>query len=713
MRLRRVVYENYCQHDREIEFADGMNALLGPNGSGKTNMLNGIVWCLTGVDRNAGLKADNISLHAAPAAKAGVRVFFEHDGAEVEVWRGLRQGQSIRVNQEKSVTGDKAVRTLLRKVLGVPERVLLDYVFVAQRKIFDFLEADPVAVAASLSQLFGTEKAVHLYQLLGEARLPPAPVPYEADSLAAHLVRCRQKLAEAQATLKGLDGLPDPWVESESPEYAAVEALRRRGELEAQLRDCEANEENTNNELLVLGPVRAADKGAYDAAEALAPRHKAAAESARRGLQAWELHTRMSALVQEQRRRQTKLEARYESLMAHPPPRPAGYIDESSQELDQINGWAREVDDLRKFLRSWEQTGKAACEACGTPVAVIAERVPEARARLEEIGPLVTDSQLRWVASQGYRVDARLHQDDVNRVVAQLAALKTSEVAVPPAPAESEDELHLQLHDAQLADEEREELRADWQLAEMAWQGAQGRLKGWQEVKKSTQAALAKLPAVHSYGHGNPLVVLKKLREAIRLRDEAKLKVDYLGRLIKEDEGRLAQAHAALARGARIEQLQAHLEELREVFHRDSLAREVAEGYVAAIRDGTDGQPGVNDLLALFDAPFRAADFIDWRYRVRLASGKEHSALRLSDGQKVLLALAFRVVVNSLFARELGLLCLDEPTAGLDEDNRACLDVALGRLRELSKSRGLQVILVTHDRDTGLFDKCYRLAAAR
>ena len=69
------------------------------------------------------------------------------------------------------------------------------------------------------------------------------------------------------------------------------------------------------------------------------------------------------------------------------------------------------------------------------------------------------------------------------------------------------------------------------------------------------------------------------------------------------------------------------------------------------------------------------------------------SAGRLSGGEKVLLGISFRVAVNSMFAIDLGLLVLDEPTAGLDKGNLACLHVAFERLRELSRSRGLQIVM--------------------
>jgi len=66
--------------------------------------------------------------------------------------------------------------------------------------------------------------------------------------------------------------------------------------------------------------------------------------------------------------------------------------------------------------------------------------------------------------------------------------------------------------------------------------------------------------------------------------------------------------------------------------------------------------------------------------------------------------------VNSLFAADLGVITLDEPTAYLDDENINCLDLALARLRSLSEARGLQCILITHEKGLGhLFDHVVQL----
>ena len=41
---------------------------------------------------------------------------------------------------------------------------------------------------------------------------------------------------------------------------------------------------------------------------------------------------------------------------------------------------------------------------------------------------------------------------------------------------------------------------------------------------------------------------------------------------------------------------------------------------------------------------------------------------------------------------------LDEPTVCLDDDNIECLETAFNRLRAMSKSSGLQVLVISHEK---------------
>ena len=149
-----------------------------------------------------------------------------------------------------------------------------------------------------------------------------------------------------------------------------------------------------------------------------------------------------------------------------------------------------------------------------------------------------------------------------------------------------------------------------------------------------------------------------------------------------------------------------HLEDVRGVLHRDVLPKMAALNYLELM------QTEINDMLLRFDSPFLVEATEDLSFTANFKDGRKIPAARLSGGEKVLLALAFRVVVNDVFAKDLGVLILDEPTAGLDEGNLSCIRIAVDKLKELSASRGLQVIMITHERELhNMFDNVIEIGA--
>jgi DNA repair exonuclease SbcCD ATPase subunit len=109
-------------------------------------------------------------------------------------------------------------------------------------------------------------------------------------------------------------------------------------------------------------------------------------------------------------------------------------------------------------------------------------------------------------------------------------------------------------------------------------------------------------------------------------------------------------------------------------------------------------ETAINELLQIFGVNFQVKVANDGSptFIAEFYDGRRQVAQRLSIGQKTVLALAFRVAVNAMFAEEIGLLALDEPTASLDQPRIQALAPVLEKLRDLSTAKGLQCLLVTH-----------------
>jgi DNA repair exonuclease SbcCD ATPase subunit len=110
-----------------------------------------------------------------------------------------------------------------------------------------------------------------------------------------------------------------------------------------------------------------------------------------------------------------------------------------------------------------------------------------------------------------------------------------------------------------------------------------------------------------------------------------------------------------------------------------------------------------NKFLEILGSPFSVSidkDTLGYLFSMNDGSGPETPmpAEALSGGQKVLLAVAFRLASYCMFAGKYGLLSLDEPTAYLDDANVANFCTLLESIKSTAVSMDLQILISTHER---------------
>jgi exonuclease SbcC len=146
-----------------------------------------------------------------------------------------------------------------------------------------------------------------------------------------------------------------------------------------------------------------------------------------------------------------------------------------------------------------------------------------------------------------------------------------------------------------------------------------------------------------------------------------------------------------MQRSAEAEDWLKALDEVREFVHKDQFPKLAAQDWLVNMIGL------VNDILDDFESPFRVEAGEDLTFIAIKPSGHKERADRLSGGEKVLLALAFRFAVNSLMAVDVGMMILDEPTAGVDKSNLDNLTEILKNVSVYTKDKGMQLIIITHD----------------
>jgi DNA repair exonuclease SbcCD ATPase subunit len=133
------------------------------------------------------------------------------------------------------------------------------------------------------------------------------------------------------------------------------------------------------------------------------------------------------------------------------------------------------------------------------------------------------------------------------------------------------------------------------------------------------------------------------------------------------------------------------LERARSAVHRNSIPRLVHHAFLSRMLDG------MNDTLRKLQAPFGISLNDDLSFLASMSHGWVISAKALSGGERVLLAVAFWLTLHDMFASKIGLLVLDEPTDGLDTDNRKRVAELFGFVDTYIRNTDRQMIVITHD----------------
>lgn len=220
----------------------------------------------------------------------------------------------------------------------------------------------------------------------------------------------------------------------------------------------------------------------------------------------------------------------------------------------------------------------------------------------------------------------------------------------------------------------------------------------WQAAEAERQRRLADLQA--ALAAVAPVPPELSLLDADNLGRQAAAKLQEL-RQTREAraalDGKICGLRAALqelvayaAAAAQKEEKLARLARVAAALQRDAAPRSVVERRLEELASF------VNQNLELLGADYRVRASSDMSYVAHFADGRAQPAQRLSSGQQVVLALAFRLAVN-FSASDLNFLALDEPTAYLDQRHIAGFAPTLARLRQLAGSRGLQCVIITHE----------------
>jgi DNA repair exonuclease SbcCD ATPase subunit len=682
----------------KLDLTHGSICVVGRNGRGKSTILN-LFFALLSNDfgRFDGVKIDCVRNTAGDKDESYVYGRVEHNGRLLSIKRNLRGKPVVSLmvdHSGKEITDVNKAQEEIDRVLGVDRKMLDLYVFKTQDKIYDFLSTTPAERAKALAVLCHTEHCEEVWDYLGRFLNKDvevnAVIVDDSDELAQAVATLNAKLVDLDSARKVEEGL----LLNAKSEQSARNILHRqdtveqlsalKGKCDARIKTLEESASEWRKKLDVREAKLKKLSGRVGDGAAQADEAKAA-------LSAWASYKKYR-----QRRRQLKDEAeqlvRQERQMG-PPPLPEKL--EGVAALDVLNkylsAWENQLGHARKVVATFQVSGLTECPTCGTPVGTLHDYLEEQRRLVLEMPGQIAAVQDQVDLWDQYNRDVRKYEKWRAGHDARVKANQESRDAMKDvkAPDGDEDELKTALAAYQEQVEEMVEAEVATRKARDAFNEADADLKSERRQLAEIAQALEenKEPAEKVERARRRLDQhLASTRNISRLEGEA----GGVRSMVEDKENELKKLRARLKRNKRVRRAVQVVSAARDVLHRDRLPRRVAQSNLAKM------EGDINGNLGLFGDPFWVEANEQLSFVVHKPGEPPQPAGRLSTGQRVVLALAFWPAVASLWAQDLGILALDEPTANLDEENRKFLALALGVLSARVRGRR-QLIMVTHD----------------
>lgn len=705
MHINRLLLQNYGNHESlDVTFSDGCTAIIGPNGAGKSHVIGAIRLALTGVNSNSGVKADNIRTQAPVGAASFVQLWFTHAGTVWNLRRNLRplKPTARLENEHGCVEGDEAVTNKLQQILGVSVRVLNDIVIVAQSEILGFIDMTATQRAELFQKLFATDQAAKITKFLGE-RIKGLTIPTptaDRDQTVQAITECGHNVVALSSQLQqwrstaALQQLRDDLLLAIDRRQEVQRATQEHEQVGAMIAACDRVIDNTQKALEQA-------RGQND--EALAEHHAATeiAKQAEAALQA--LATAQLQYHQWQQGEVAIADAQRQlaELEALPPIINQYGLRDIHAQLGALRSEAAVIERrLQQF-----SAGVVACPTCGTAVANLPFKPEDDRLKLDQLQQ--RQQQLQSHQRQSDEIDLLISQRQQALVSARtrLQTLQTYRKPQPVIPvideaaaARSIDRVK-QLHTAAVNATTAVQKLAITLTAEQAKRDQAARQLRTVAQRMTQTVALATEEQLQA-----AKVDVTTIEQEMQQRTAAETSLSGWQQRGFALTQQLTGIDEAIRQGQLVQGWLAVVDRVQGVLAKDAAPQLVAKQNLALL------QGGMNEVLQMFDSGFTVETTDGLAFYATFADATRQPVERLSGGQKVVLALAFRLSLNLLVASQVGALYLDEPTAWLDEQRIRSFETVLHRLRELSNTRGIQFILVTHEQGLGpLFDQVVRI----
>jgi DNA repair exonuclease SbcCD ATPase subunit len=685
-----------------IPFGFGTNAILAPNGTGKSNVLDALQFLITGkLPKKTGWylrcygQRDDIT-------KATVEGIFTYLGEDLTVKRTLSltdkgdpaEGVAPKVSTRGSfkmgeikLASVSDVVERMQEITGIANSEMAQAVFVEQNQAGSILRARPSDQTKLFEKLGGAEVCAKA-RSYAVKKLSTVSVLDQSEQIAIYTKRVNEGNAEVVALTDKVN-TANAKVQTIDREAAAhtvyayeqyLSRVSQQATVHADMQSLQTDIDNLERKITqhrmdidVVAPALESQAQAYEQA-------KAQRLNAQQGQQIAEEHKRLA----------TVLAGLATEAEGKTPPAPPAAVDTAQMEAN-IEAWSATLAESNKFLLTFESTGS--CPACGSKPENVDDLVARHRQIVDSYTPALQTErhnlQTAQQAVKSYEADTAAYNAWVEGWKRRYEAATASQEALPPAPAS----VNTEELDATVAEYEAMALRkstAESQISilETECNSKKLELGGKQALLSDVGEAP---PTEEEYNQAKAQVV--EYDQASRDLATAQGSLQTRVTALEQEQTTLNSMLEDQARNAKNIKLKEILEGLKTVFHHDAIPKDRVKAYMEGINEK------ISNYASRLNAPFSM--YVDGESLRPMAQFHDRiePVFQLSGGQFMLAAWSWHLSLYEEHGGNVGFIFMDEPTVALDDTNIKNVSEVVQYLNNYCAESGLQFIMITHEED--------------
>jgi len=693
MKIEQVELKNIGPHSKlEVSMSSGLVGIIGANGAGKSTLINSVYAALTNdFSRFGGTKADVVK-NDCGKEHSYIRVTGSHRGQEFELTRWLKPNKNKLVIGNTELTKANEVNEAIQNELNIPKSVIDKYVFVNQWDMFSFLSQTASERAKTFQFLCGTDSATTIQKACRDFVARHKSTEVVDNSVELHetlekqqdaIDECVAKLTAEQSKMAYPEDLEEAkavLAKKDKCDVALSQVVRKQEEIEKVRRRIKADKaeylELKQSRTFLLDKLKEAKQhqlyplyGRYSVLKTVCEDIK-------------DIKKRLKQLAK-------KKEAARDAVTE--------LSEEDSDRIEELDTRREELLSLKGLQAHFADFSKAnftrgeECPTCKQLVdkhhieqicSEISERDQEILKLQADFKELEALRERHESATEEYAFAVDAHAKTKEQLAWHKAKLpegfKTSDLA----------ELgKLKHHTLKVLSELKEYSKDRILGVKTLIIERKSRVKNLVKDIAKLQRTVDEMPSSEDVMEADDFVDDWNEAKTAAARYSGSLESLKAAR-----DSTLAMLHSLqdrLKKHAAAQKLVHVVSECEDLFHWSGLPKSVSQSNMELLVED------INENLSLFDNPFSVQSSEDLTFLVYFPGKPPVKANQLSGGQKVVLAIAFRAALDRVFGHDVGMMFLDEPTAGLDTDNIDYFHTALQQFSaKLSGKR--QIAVITH-----------------